>query len=181
MSLHHDFYVQPMNQVYIETIAIYLIWTVAMFLLRGKARRIVGIIGASLAVILVLTFTVLGRGNENAREISLIPFISFENAKVQPELYRTMFMNMLLFMPLGLSLPYALPDKLKYKALLTILIGIGLSIAVEVVQYVFSLGKCETDDVLMNTLGVMIGVTSYLIIRLLSRKHWLITPESHVN
>lgn len=164
-SLIHDFYVQPMNQVYIETIAIYVIWTVAMFLLRGKARRIVGVIGASLAVILILAFTVLGRSSETAKDISLIPFISFVNAKVQPEFYRTMFMNMLLFMPLGLSLPYALSDKLKHKALLTILVGAVLSVVVEAAQYVFSLGKCETDDVLMNALGVLIGVTSYLIFR----------------
>ena len=164
-SLIHDFYVQPMNQVYIETIAIYVIWTVAMFLLRGKARRIVGVIGASLAVILILAFTVLGRSSETAKDISLIPFISFVNAKVQPEFYRTMFMNMLLFMPLGLSLPYALYDKLKHNALLTILVGAVLSVVVEAAQYVFSLGKCETDDVLMNALGVLIGVTSYLIFR----------------
>ena len=168
-TLFHDFYVQPMNQVYIETIAIYVIWTVAMFLLRGKARRIVGIVGAGLAVILILMFTVLGRSNGDAREISLIPFITFVNAKVQPEFYRTMFMNMLLFMPLGLSLPYALPDKLKHKALLTILIGAILSISVEACQYMFFLGRCETDDVIMNTLGVAIGTTSFLIFLIVNK------------
>lgn len=171
MRFGHWFYVQPMNQVYIETIAIYVIWTVAMVLLRGKARRIVGTICTCLAVILILMFTVLGRSSESANEVSLIPFITFENAKVQPEFYRTMFMNMLLFMPLGLSLPLSLSDKIQHKALLTVMTGVGLSIAVEIAQYIFSFGKCETDDVLMNTLGVIIGVTSHLIIRLLPRKH----------
>ena len=162
-SLFHDFYVQPMNIVYIETIAMYVIWTVAMLLLRGKAKRIVSIAGLCMAAALVIAFTILGRKSGNTRDISLIPFISFVNAKVQPEFYRTMYMNMLLFMPLGLSMPFALPNKCKHKALLTILIGAILSIAVEACQYLFSLGKCETDDVIMNTIGVAIGVTSFLI------------------
>ena len=167
--MFHDFYVQPMNQVYIETIAIHLIWTVAMFMLRGKARRIVGIVGACIAIILILMFTVLGRGSESVKEISLIPFITFKNAKEQSELYRTMFMNILLFLPLGLSLPYSLPGKIKHKAVLTILFGTVLSITIEATQYVFSLGKCETDDVLMNTFGMMIGVTSFLIFKIVNK------------
>ena len=164
-SLFHDFYVQPMNTVYIETVAMYLIWTVAMLLLRGKARKIVSIAGLCMAAALIIAFTLFGRKSGNNHDISLIPFISFVNAKVQPEFYRSMFMNVLLFMPFGLSMPFALPNTFKHKALLTILVGAVLSVVVEAAQYVFSLGKCETDDVLMNALGVLIGVTSYLIFR----------------
>lgn len=168
-SLFHDFYVQPMNQVYIETIAIYLIWTVAMLLLRGKARRVVGITCVSLAVILILMFTVLGRSNRGAREISLIPFLTFENAKVQPEYYRTMFMNVLLFMPFGLSFPFALNKKIWYSICITVLLGGGLSICVEVLQYIFCLGRCETDDVIMNAFGVLIGASSFVICQEITR------------
>ena len=88
------------------------------------------------------------------------------NAKVQPEFYRSMFMNVLLFMPFGLSMPFALPNKCKHKALLTILFGVILFMTVEACQYIFFLGRCETDDVIMNTLGVAIGVTSFLIFRI---------------
>ena len=168
-SLFHDFYVQPMNQVYIETIAIYLIWTVPMFLLRGKARRVVGIVGAGLAVVLILMFTVLGRSSESAKEISLIPFITIENAKVQPEYYRTMFMNVLLFMPFGLSFPFALNKKIWYSICITVLLGVELSICVEVLQYIFCLGRCETDDVIMNALGVLIGTSSFVICQMITR------------
>lgn len=164
--LFHEFYVQPMNQVYIETIAMYVIWTVAMFLLHGKARRIVATVGAVLAFVLILMF----RSNDGIHELSLIPFITFENAKIQPELYRTMFMNVLLFMPFGLSFPFALNNKIWYSVCITALIGLGLSICVEVLQYVFCLGRCETDDVIMNTLGVIIGVTSYIIVSLVETR-----------
>lgn len=163
--LFHDFYVQPMYQVYIETIAIYLIWIVAMLLLRGKVRRIVAIVGTVLAFVLILLFTVLFRSGEGTLELSLIPLISFKNAKIEPELYRTMYMNMLLFMPLGLSLPFAISDKSKHNILFTILVGSLLSVMIEICQFVFFIGRCETDDVIMNTLGVLIGSTSLLVVR----------------
>lgn len=164
----HEFYVQPMSQVYIETIAMYVIWTVAMFLLHGKARRIVATVGAVLAFVLILMFTVMFRSNDGIHELSLIPFITFENAKTQPELYRTMFMNVLLFMPFGLSLPFALNKKIWYSVCITALIGLGLSICVEVLQYVFSLGRCETDDIIMNVLGVLIGTSSFVICQMIT-------------
>lgn len=167
--LFHEFYIQPMNQVYIETIAMYVIWTIAMVLLRGKARRIAAIVGAVLAIVLILMITVLGRSHETAREISLIPFISFENAKLQPELYRAMFMNVLLFMPFGLSFPFVLHNKTWYSVCVTALIGGGLSIGVEVLQYILYLGKCETDDVIMNVFGVLIGTSSFVICQMMTR------------
>ena len=81
----HGFYVQPMNAVYAETVAMYVVWTLLMLLLRGKARRAVACAGAVLAFALVILFTVSGRTGGGARSLSLIPFISFYRAKIQPE------------------------------------------------------------------------------------------------
>ena len=75
-----------------------------------------------------------------------------------------MYMNMLLFMPLGLSLSFALFDKVKRNVMISIAIGCLLSGGVELTQYFFHLGRCETDDVIMNTLGVAIGATSFVLI-----------------
>ena len=61
-KLFHDFYVQPMLQVYIETIALYLIWTIMAALLRGRARRYLARVVVVLSLILILCFTVFGRG-----------------------------------------------------------------------------------------------------------------------
>ena len=170
MNLRREFYIQPMDQVYIETIAIYGIWTVAMLILRGKARRIVAGAGALCAVALILMYTLIGRSSGEGQALSLIPFVSFVKALTQSEFYRTMYMNMLLFMPLGLSLPFVLPDRVKHKALFTILIGTAFSINIEAIQFFFRIGKCETDDVIMNALGVLIGITSYLICILVEKK-----------
>lgn len=151
-----------MNQVYIEVIAMYVIWTVVMFLFRERERRIISCIGLVCASVLILSFTVIGRSNDKDM-VSLIPFISFVNAKTQPEFYRTMFMNMVLFLPLGLSLPFVFTNRIKHKLIVSIICGAFFSVSVEALQFFFHIGRCEIDDVLMNTLGVLIGVTSYLI------------------
>ena len=97
-----------MQQVYVETIALYLLWMFFMVLLKGRARRYLARVTALLGLVLILLYTVVGRGTADVRVISLTPFITFERAKAEVELYRTMYMNMLLFLPLGLSLPFAL-------------------------------------------------------------------------
>lgn len=165
-SLFHEFYVQPMIQVYFETIALVFCWTIAMFLLREKVRKVISVIGTIMSVALIISFTMLVRDIGTVHKLCLVPFSTFEKAKIQPELYRAMFMNVLLFVPLGLSLTYALPKKCKHKILLTLLVGIVISLAVEAFQLIFALGECETDDVIMNVLGVVIGVMSYLVFQI---------------
>ena len=97
-------------------------------------------------------------------EVVLQPFITFVLAQQQPELYRSFFMNALLFVPLGISMPYCLSKK-PYKRNIFITIGFAcvLSAVIEFLQYYYHLGRCETDDVIANTLGAAIGTLSYLL------------------
>ena len=37
------------------------------------------------------------------------------------------------------------------------------SISIEAIQYYLALGLCEVDDVIMNTLGTMIGTLAYFL------------------
>ncbi len=162
-QLRQEFYVQPMNKIYLEVAAMYLFWLLAMFIIRGKVRRVTAIVFSALSVLLILLLTVYRGSGSGTKEINLIPFITFTYATVENEMYRMLFMNVALFIPFGLSLPFALPDKLRHKYLFTVISGALISVAVEASQYFFNLGRCETDDVLMNTLGVIIGGTAFLI------------------
>ena len=98
-------------------------------------------------------------------ELILTPFQSFQEAKIQPERYRSMLMNVFLFFPLGLSLPFSLPEKWKLKSLSTILFAMALSICIELAQYHYQLGRAEMDDVICNTVGSVIGSMAYLFTR----------------
>lgn len=97
-------------------------------------------------------------------EVVLQPFITFVLAQQQPELYRTFFMNALLFFPLGLSMPYVLSKKpFKRNVFITIGFAAAFSAGIEFLQYYYHLGRCETDDVIANTLGASVGTLSYCL------------------
>lgn len=126
-----------------------------------------------IAVLPAILYTTLAREPSAARELILIPFRSFADAKQLPELYRSMLMNVLLFLPLGLALSNALPERwhLTTRILLTALTGLLLSILIECMQYVFVLGRTEVDDLLCNTFGTILGTLS-LVCRRWAKKLW---------
>ena len=45
--------------------------------------------------------------------------------------------------------------------------AVALSAAIEISQYIFTLGLCELDDVICNTVGAVIG---FAVMSLLDRK-----------
>ena len=152
-------------------------WTVCILLLSllllwpmlcqrvGERRRVLfNTALACAAVFIILYATILNRTPGNY-ELILAPFASLTAARVQPELYRALLMNVFLFFPLGLTLSNALPRKWHrwLRIILTTLIGCILSAGIEYAQYRYALGMAEVDDVICNTLGAFIGSTSLLI------------------
>ena len=45
--------------------------------------------------------------------------------------------------------------------MITVVFALLLSIGIEAAQLHFHLGRCETDDVIMNTLGAVVGAAAY--------------------
>ena len=73
----------------------------------------------------------------------LVPFQNFREAREQPELYRSMLMNVLLFFPIGLSLPFVL-GKWKLSVPVTVVLACLSSAGIEYLQYGYSLGNRQT-------------------------------------
>ena len=71
------------------------------------------------------------------------------------ELLRSAFMNVLLFYPGALLLRSILP---RGTGLLVVLGLFAATVVIEVCQFALQLGYAETDDVLHNTLGAVLGV-----------------------
>ena len=152
-------------------------WTVCILLLSllllwpmlcqrvGKRRRVLlNTALACAAAFIILYATILTR-TPGVPAVILTPFASLTAARVQPELYREMLMNVFLLFPLGLTLSNALPRKWHRwgKIALTTLAGCILSAGIEYAQYRYALGMAEVDDVICNTLGAFLGSTSLLI------------------
>ena len=154
-------YAADISTILIVIPVLLLVWSVigAAFY---KWMRIIGAVLAVIAVVGILYITVFSRGEKDIGA-DFIPFSSFERAKIQPEMYRSMLMNVFLFVPLGLSLPYVFGGGTAKRILLTILTGLLLSVTIEAVQYFASLGMAETDDAICNTLGAAIGSCAYLL------------------
>ena len=103
-------------------------------------------------------------------ELVLMPFYSFIEAQQQPEMYRSMLLNVFLFLPMGISLTFVLDKKVRHNIICTIIMAMVLSAIIEIAQYIFCLGRCETDDVIMNTLGAAAGSISFRIVKWEARK-----------
>lgn len=72
-----------------------------------------------------------------------------------------MALNVLLFFPIGLSMPFAYRLHRKY----VVPFGFLISLFIECTQYFCLLGRFEVDDLLMNTMGVVIGAVPYFVYR----------------
>ena len=170
--------IQPLSRLWWLFLIGFVGWTVLSVLFirlrREKFWQICSGVLSVLFVAVLLYITVASRSGAQRRDLVFRPLYSFYLARtVTREYYRSMLMNVFLFFPLGLMLPFALPER-GHPVLCSLLIGIGLSVCFEAIQYVFALGWTEIDDVIMNTLGVLIGGLSFpttqVFVRIMSRE-----------
>lgn len=91
----------------------------------------------------------------------LIPFHSYRKLFETgvAEILRTNFMNLVLFYPAGVLTASLLPENWsRIPKLLSVGIAFSLfSMVIEYVQFSYSLGEPEIDDVIHNMLGSVIG------------------------
>lgn len=158
-------YAQPLGRIWLWIFLTVVVWAAGRYLFRNKYWWKIGnIVGLAISVYGILLFTVLHRGTESLEPAILIPFHSFIEAQVQPEIFREMLMNVFLFVPFGLTAPNVLPGLKRFQpVIIAVIFAFILSIVIEFTQYYFHLGRSEVDDVIMNTLGAAIGASSYII------------------
>lgn len=162
-------YVQPISAILLEMLLLPILWAAMEKKVRKKSHwKLFNAVVFLGTVAAILYMTVWNRG-ENPQEPSWIPLYTFVEAQLQPELYRTMLMNVFLFQPIGLSLPNLLPKK-AHPAALTVVFAMLLSIGIEAAQFHYHLGRCEIDDVIMNTLGAVVGAAACGLARRLAEK-----------
>ena len=137
------------------------------YLTVPSKRRVYGI---ALCVYLAayITVTFLVRVPTAEARIRLIPFwtvraaFSWANGKLtlrSLRFFREIVLNMVLFFPLGMLLSGWCRHRIH-----VLILGIALSVATELIQYVLHLGLMETDDVLNNTLGLIMGMMAYQVL-----------------
>ena len=128
---------------------------------RGLCVALLAVLAAG-SVVAVLGYTVLGREPTGGHR-----FAWFMDP-AHNEFVREMFMNALLYVPLGVCLPFLLslvPHLGARRWLpfaLSVLFAFALSAGIEAWQYLAGTGLSQGSDVLCNTLGAAVGGLAYL-------------------
>lgn len=123
-------------------------------------------IGACL--FLMLYVTVIGRAPSENANVMLTPFWSIGAMRDGlVETYYEKIYNVLFFIPLGVLFGLYFKRKVMARSLLA---GAIVSICIELLQLVTRTGTCETDDVICNTLGCIMGALMVYAIRCACRR-----------
>ena len=156
-------YVSPLWLIRVAMAALVVIWGLLGLLGTRKFPKLwrgVNIFCCVCSVLGILYVTLFKR-SPHEQFLQLIPFHFIVEAKEHIEILRSMLMNVFLFVPLGLSLPFSVNGKLPRTVIFTLVSALIFSVCIEVVQYHFGLGRAETDDVLCNVFGTLIGCLAF--------------------
>lgn len=107
-------------------------------------------------IFLIFCSTVIFRAKGETRQYDFHPFWSYD----RPELLVENIMNVIVFIPIGMILGSLL--KVKGSWLVALLIGCGISVTIESLQFFLMRGFSEVDDVIHNTVGCIVG---YILVK----------------
>ena len=165
--LFHTIYTLPISSTVLLLLDLLLLWSLMFSHCRTAGLLIHALCKTVIAALLVLWLTVILYQTIFLRSSgTLIVYRDFFHQLKEylfhngdRELLRTLWMNVLLFVPGGLLLealwPRCFPRWLC--AILSAGLLTALSVGIEATQYRYALGCVEADDVLCNGLGGLLG------------------------
>ena len=148
------------NYIYIGALAFFIFGLCLILCVKGVKKR-----GGKIAVLMLVEYvvlvycsTVLFRKDNGAYRTVLQPFQGLSNGTLalEPE----SVLNIVFYIPIGFLLGTILHCKRWWIALL---VGCCVSMSVELLQHYLSKGFAETDDVICNVGGCMLGYCLYVV------------------
>ena len=172
-----DYFRYAINNISFQSVFIWLelslvvaIFAVVLFQ-KGKIKLITCITFPLLVLYMsfVTTITIVSRVPSFDARYNLLLFWSYKAiASGNSILIAQIFWNVVLFIPIGVLLMLILTCKHKCK--ISVIVGLFLSVSIELVQLISHRGFFEFDDIIHNTLGVVIGVALYKIVSLIVKR-----------
>lgn len=158
----------------LSSIPLYLIWGLMVVFVIGCVILVMrkgwkgGLRATAFLLLIELLFliictAIIFREERVERTFNLIPFDSYYNYPENSyfiEAAAVNVLNVIMFIPVGLLVGLGF-RKLTWKK--TILIGFGISFSIEILQFFFKKGLCETDDLIHNLMGCLLGYAIYKI------------------
>lgn len=147
---------------YFITIALAVVVYLSMRIRKQQIIKSVALALAVSYVFLVLSITVFSRGHTDFDLNIIPPFWAYKTILAGDirahELIAEIIMNVLMLAPLGFLAPFITEKH-------PILIGVGCSVVIELIQLVTKKGYFEIDDIIHNTIGILIGFAIYKLFR----------------
>ncbi|QUI24410.1 VanZ family protein [Vallitalea pronyensis] len=137
--------------------------------MKHKVFLLIGYILFALYLMLLIDLLFFDGRSGGVKDYNLVPFRTIKNYIK----YRHVIMNVsitnivgniLAFIPLGFFVP-TLWRWARWMIITTIFCGL-MSFIVEITQYRYSVGRFDVDDIILNTLGGLIGYMVYKLCRL---------------
>ena len=99
--------------------------------------------------------------------VNLIPFVNLLKFDSKRDLLLNLIGNVTMFIPTGIMTPLIYRKLDSFKK--TMLTGICLSLAIEIIQLPFAVRASDIDDLILNTVGCLIGCGILALIRLIKK------------
>ena len=97
-------------------------------------------------------------------------FITYREQIGTFSVFANLFGNILIFVPYGFFISLASRSRGFFK---TLFCSMGLSLGVEIVQLFTRVGSFDVDDILLNTVGGVLGYIIFAICNQIRRKHYV--------
>jgi len=100
--------------------------------------------------------------------INLQPFVHITDYPTRINILMNFFGNAAMFLPLGIVWPIVFKELSSHTKVIAA--GIGCSLCIEILQLPFYDRVSDIDDLILNSLGFLIGYSILLLVRKLSRR-----------
>lgn len=153
--------------------------------LKDGTKKLIRSLGAMLFLLYVLLLVYFlffseeyGRGAEaeHVYHYNLIPFREiirfwkYKDVVGENAFYLNVLGNMIGFLPFGFILPIIQPKMNRFG--LIVLSGFLLSLFVEVIQLFTMVGRFDVDDLLLNTVGALVGYLLFAVCNQIRRNYY---------
>jgi glycopeptide antibiotics resistance protein len=129
-----------------------------------RSRRVIaGLLLIYTAFLSYWMFFGFGRSTQSAYSYNLVPFSTIErflySKNIRYHLLINIFGNIAVFIPFGILLPLCF----KKPFIIILLVFLAGVLCVETLQLVFRRGTFDVDDIILNTVGFLLGWLCYLL------------------
>lgn len=161
-SLQNFFNYHSFLWLIVAVLGFIALWTLIehLFYRHKLCYKIFNAVMFGVTVFLILCVTLRYR-TEQDYSVSMVPFSLLYHSFSDSVVFMSLALNIVMFIPYGLFGCSLFRCTSKRSAIIFIVSGVALSVLIETAQFFLSIGNTEIDDVICNSLGLVIGFLCY--------------------